>query len=555
MKLASNLSRHLSNRTTIVLVLIVVVGSLLRGLNIESNPVSLYGDELTIAYDSYSVLKTGYDQTGQFLPLTFRMGSGRPPGYVYGSIPFIALFGPTALGVRTLSLLSGIGTIVLTFLIGRKLFSAKIGLVAAGLVAVSPWAISISRGGFEATFALFLTLLGAVFYLYAAKTPWFYIASAICWGVTLHTYPTYKLVLPIFILVLIWFLGGLPKAKIERRWFLGGVVVLALFCLLVIQQTLSGGSEERFLSLNVFSEMETKKALTQKIISDRTRSHLPDFLIGYIHNRPVEYIQIIFNSYMQNFSPEYLLMGGDKNPRHNMVSLGAFYIIDLFLIIFGWVSLIKRKLTKILIFLVAWILISPLATTFLLQTHFLRSAFIIVPCLLISALGLVYLWDILEQVKGKWIVKSFLFLLFFVQFVFLLNNLFFLSPYKFSSFWAEPAKLAVLRAEEQKQLFDYVIISTRIDNVEFAYPVYSQIDPRIVQQANKQQVSLNNYSFKKFDNVYIGSVPDTLIETFLRDLNGRVLYIGSRYEQPYLQNYILVNGKDGQIAFIEKNNQ
>lgn len=549
MKLTFDTKKYTFRKTLIFLVLIIFLGFLIRVVNIQSN--SLYGDELTMVYDIYSILKTGHDQTGEFLPLTFKMGAGRPAGYIYASVPFVYIFGPTALGVRMLSLLSGVGIIFLAFLIGRKIFSSRIGLITAALVALSPWSISISGGGFEATFALFLALLGVTFYLYSEKTNWFYIAAAVCWGITLHTYPTYKLVLPLFILLLVWFLGGFPRNRKKLGWFSSGGVVLVLFCLLVVFQTLSRGSEERFLSLNVFSEQETRTYLAQKINNDRLNNQLPNSLSVLFHNRPVEYIQVLFNSYIQNFSPEYLFIRGDKNPRHNMAAMGAFYIIDLFFVIAGLIYLIKRKLNKVLGFLIGWLLVSPLATSFLIQTHFLRSAFMIVPFLLIVSLGIVYLWDLLKGMTGGRIIKFGLIVLFVVQFFFLVNNLLFLSPYKFSGFWAEPAYLAAMRAINQKESFDYVIISTRIDNIEYAYPVYNNIDPVTIQRANREKVNLNGYSFKKFDNVYIGSIPDTLIENFMDNLNGKILYIGARWEQPYLQNYTLVTGKDHQVAYIE----
>src|SRR3990172_9832234 len=86
-----------------VLLFILLIGFAIRAYRI--NEVPLYGDELTMVYDSYSILKTGMDATGQSFPLTFSMGSGRPGRFIYFSLPFVALFGPTALGVRSLSLL------------------------------------------------------------------------------------------------------------------------------------------------------------------------------------------------------------------------------------------------------------------------------------------------------------------------------------------------------------------------------------------------------------------------------------------------------------------
>src|SRR3989344_3598027 len=103
-------------KTKLILGAIIFVGLILRVIFINTSPPSLYGDELTIALDANSILKTGRDQLGNFLPLTFPMGAGRPAGYVYFSIPFVALFGPTALGVRALSILSGAGIILLVYL-------------------------------------------------------------------------------------------------------------------------------------------------------------------------------------------------------------------------------------------------------------------------------------------------------------------------------------------------------------------------------------------------------------------------------------------------------
>src|SRR4051812_49148080 len=92
-----------------LMVILLLIAFFLRADDINNNPRGLYGDELTITLDSYSILHTAHDSTGAFLPLTFRMGAGRPGGYVYGSTAFIALFGPGPLGVRSLSILSGLG--------------------------------------------------------------------------------------------------------------------------------------------------------------------------------------------------------------------------------------------------------------------------------------------------------------------------------------------------------------------------------------------------------------------------------------------------------------
>ena len=65
-----------------ILILILILALFLRIINIQNSPPALYGDELTIALDANSLLYTAKDQLGNFLPLTFAMGAGRPAGYV-----------------------------------------------------------------------------------------------------------------------------------------------------------------------------------------------------------------------------------------------------------------------------------------------------------------------------------------------------------------------------------------------------------------------------------------------------------------------------------------
>ena len=165
----------MARKSILMLFGIVILGLLLRIYRITTLP--MYGDELTIALDTYSIMKTGMDSTGTKLPVTFQMGSGRPGGYIYASVPFVYLFGPTEWGVRSLSLLSSVGIIILMYFLGKKFFNDNVGLIAGFITSISLWDIYLARGGFEAHFALFLALFGTVLYLYGKYIPW-----AISWG-------------------------------------------------------------------------------------------------------------------------------------------------------------------------------------------------------------------------------------------------------------------------------------------------------------------------------------------------------------------------------------
>jgi len=415
-----------------------------------------------MVYDSYSVLKTGMDQTGEFLPLTFKMGAGRPAGYVYASIPFVAAFGPSVWGVRGLSILSGMGIIILMYFFGKKLFSESIGLTASFLTSISLWDIYLSRAGFEAHFALFLAFFGVVLFLYQK-----YIPAAVFWGLAVFTYPTFKLTIPLLIIVLMQYLGFMKTLK--NKSFLISIIILAIFAGFAVNETFKGVSEERFLRLNVLSDLNLKEDITQSINEQRKLSTLPKSVKTLIYNKPLRYTRILFENYVENLSPSFLYLRGDRNPRHNPGEWGMMYLVDIPLLFIGLYFLMKLK-KKELVFLCVWILIVPLATMLLGQTHALRNNLMLPPLILISAFALLNLPKL---------ISTFAIFVMGTQLVFVLMTIYFFAPHKFGSFWSLDAKIASVAAVGQSK-DKTVVLSTKIDDIEYAYPVYAKIDPKLV---------------------------------------------------------------------------
>ena len=67
-----------------------------------------------------------------------------------------------------------------------------------------------------------------------------------------------------------------------------------------------------------------------------------------------------------------------------------------------------------------------------------------------------------------------------IQLVFVSVAVYFLAPNKFADFWSTSAKAVSLKAIENKDNYKTIILSTKIDNIEYAYPVYAKIDPSLV---------------------------------------------------------------------------
>lgn len=533
--------------TKFILGAIIIVGLLLRVVFINSSPPALYGDELTIALDAYSLSKTAHDQLGNLLPLTFPMGAGRPAGYVYFSVPFVALFGPTALGVRALSILSGVGIILLIYLLVKKLLSKKIALLAAGILALNPWDISLSRGGFEAHFALFLALAGTYFFINAKEKSIFYILSALSFGLALHTYPTYKISLLLFLPLLVWFIGARNVlTDIKKKYFLVGLITFIFLAIVAASQTFIAGSETRFLNINVFSNQQIKDKLEQKINYERTASRFSNSISKYFHNKPIEYTKIIIENYLQNFSADFLVLHGDRNPRHNMATMGQLYFAEVILILIGLLSF-WQKTKRIISFLLFWITIGPIPTAIIDLPHALRSAFMLPPFIILSALGLYTLFNS----KNK-IFLAIISLFFLIQTIFFFQKLYFLAPYAYSNFWAYPAKIASMVALNNKDKYDYIFLSDKIDSLEFAYPTYARVDPKVIISQNKSKIYIGAYQFKQFDNVYLGHIPEGEVDSFIDTLDKKVLYIGSPNDKNSIKDYESIKSIDESIGLIIK---
>lgn len=537
--------------TKLILISILVFACFVRVINIDNNPTAMYGDELTMVYDVYSISKTGFDQTGQFLPLTFKMGDNRPVGYGYFSLPFVVIFGPSSFAIRALSIISGVGIVWVIFLLGKKLFSKEVGFVAAGITAVSPWDIALSRGGFETHFALFLSLLGIYFFLQATQKPKFYILSAGMFALSMHTYSTFKLTAPLIILLLIWFVGFKKISANFKQHILTTVVAVLLLGIavgLIGVQAVVLNSESRFTNLNVFSQHDLKNNIIAAINNDINTSSLPPGAARVFHNKPLEYMDILIKLYLRNFSIDFLFLDGDLNPRHNMALMGQLYLVEIITIFLGIIFLFKEKLTKIFVLLLLWIGLAAIPATLLMQTHALRSSLMLPPLVLLSAVGFLYLFQ--SQNLGMRILKFLVIIVFILQCLAFIERSFFVSPNQFSRFWSYPARLASEKAISGSKQFDYVILSDKIDNTEFAYPVYAKVDPNLVLSQNKQQVMLNGYKFRNYGNVYIGALPDTQIKYFMSNLNGTALFIGNIDEAKNIDGYELLNGKDGEKAII-----
>ncbi|MCH7641197.1 hypothetical protein IID22_03300 [Patescibacteria group bacterium] len=159
-----------------ILILILAIAAFLRLWRLSEVPVSLYIDEVDVGYQAYSILQTGKDYYGNSWPIHFHsLVEWRTPFYIYAAVPTVSLFGISPLGVRLPAVIFGVLSVIGMYLLVKELCrfagnkssvkADKIALVAALVMAVSPWHIQYSRIAFDGPALIPLLVFGLYFFL------------------------------------------------------------------------------------------------------------------------------------------------------------------------------------------------------------------------------------------------------------------------------------------------------------------------------------------------------------------------------------------------------
>ena len=169
----------------------------------DTIPPALFGDEVDVGYQAYSLWETGRDLTGRFMPFYLKsLSEFRTPLYIYSAVPFVAIFGLTEWGVRLPAVFWGLISLSGIFLLTRKLFHEKVALIAMFLAAISPWHLQYSRASFEVTMLLSFIIFGVYFFILGLARNRFYIFSAILLISGIYIYSTAVVFVPLLLLLL-----------------------------------------------------------------------------------------------------------------------------------------------------------------------------------------------------------------------------------------------------------------------------------------------------------------------------------------------------------------
>lgn len=537
--------------TLLLLSTVIIIAAFIRLYQIGGVPASPDWDEAALGYNAYSVLLTGRDEYGKFLPIVLQsFDDYKPALYAYLVIPFISIFDLSVISVRLPSVLFGVLGIIAVFFIVRELFQNglqiskvrikkdHLSLLTAFLVAISPWHIQFSRVGFEANVGLSFNLFALLFFLKALKNKYLLPFSFFFGAVNVYVYQSEKVYTPLLFLIMIavfWkeFIK-IPKKWIGISFFVGLLVVIPMLIFILTNPH----ALARAKGVSVFSD--TEKLLTSntaKINRDHANN---DYLGLFLDNRRVEYVRTFTLGYLSHFQPNWLFYKGDVS-RHHAPYMGPLYLWTLPFVLIGLYLLFFSDIPKrIKWFLLLWILIVPLPASITIDVPHAVRAINFIPLFdLLTALGLIFMVSKVNRATLPFRLAIFVCLagIIALNTLYYLNQYFVQLNYYDSKDWQYGWKEAVSYVDQNRNKFDQIVISNKspLDQSYVFFLFYLKYDPARYQKEGgtksggfaKDHTAFGDLVFRPIDwnrdrfmknTLFLGQIDD------LPDNRGMVIY-------------------------------
>jgi len=391
-------------KSKIILLIIIALAFFLRFYRLNDYP-ALNADEAAIGYNAYSLIQTGRDEHGNPWPIHFQSFNDFKPGlYFYLVIPFVKALGLNEWAVRIPGALLGVGTVLVIYFLVKEIFKDRsLALVSAFFLAVSPWHLHFSRGGWEVNTATFLITLGVWLFIRGLRNSRYFIGSVLSFALSLYAYHAARIVVPLLGIGLVAVYFKSLKNNLKPVLVAGVMGLLVLFPL--ARDFTRGAVVSRAAGVGLFADPGPLAR-----INEQRGEHLNFQALGakILHNKGVNYGLAFVQNWAEHFWGEFLFISGDDIQRNKVPETGQMYLLGFLFVIAGLVFIVKRPKgwTPILI----WLVVAPAAAALTFQSpHALRAQNMVIPLTIVSAYGLVSLLDFLRRIIKRKVVLNIIF--------------------------------------------------------------------------------------------------------------------------------------------------
>lgn len=475
-------SKYSVMKTKIILISIIILGFIMRFWQIESAPPGINRDEAAIGYTAYSISQTGRDEYGIHYPISIKsFGDWKLPLYIYLDIIPVKWSNLSELSVRFPSIFFGTLTILMVYLLSKQIFkdnysSVKLSLLAAFLLAVSPWHIHFSRVASEANISVFLISTGLFLFFRGFQSNIFLLLSSFVFSLSLYTYHSSHIFLPLLSLILIFILY---KKKKELKKIFIFLLPFFIFGSIIFANTYNTADKTKISGLSYLSDASS---IYNKIVLPRfDHPSYSSITAGIFHNKVLFMAEKVIQGYIRGFSPEFLFIQGGGNNQHNIPDFGNLMLWEAPFIAIGIYYLFhKRYRWRYL--LLYWLLISPVAASITKDApHSARMLAILPLPHILSAIGLFELVQAVTRTNLKRLVVFILSVMFILNFSMFMDRYFIHFPKIRETFWGGGYRELVKKMASQSDNYREIIMDRPNYSPYIYYLFYNQVDPGYFQ--------------------------------------------------------------------------
>lgn len=535
--------------TRLLLILILLLAALLRIPYLGELPLGLTIDEAGQGYSAYSILKTGKDEWGDFLPLNPRgFGDYKPPLFMYLLVPSIAVFGLSEFSVRLPSAIAGILTVWIIYFLAKNLLQSKnLGLTASFFMAIAPWHVYSSRLGWESNTGLMFFCLGIWLFLKSIKIKRWIIFSIAGFGLSALSYHSFKLISPLMFIVMLAIFW--KQIKLDRKIMtLSGIAGL-IFVIILGYGFIFSGASRRVQDQTILKE-ENLAQLREAQFDDR----LPQPLNRVLNNKYAFFTSKMTDNYIGYFSFPFLFGPHRSNGSVlNFPTQGLLYIWQLPIILLGIFYLIKN-FTNSSKLIFAWFFIAPIPASITWDyMHAGRSQAIFPILTIISVVGLNYLLQLVKNARYKlWVIYA-ISVLITVSLILRIDNYFFHTFNKPHGGLVQGYDEIVKYTQETRGKYNKIIFTKSNSEPQAFIAFYTKWNPSDFQKQSKEWKSFEEKGFRYLDmtDYNLGKYEFKKVD-LSRDRNEQnALIIGTEEEiLPFINPAFTVKDATGKTVFI-----
>lgn len=197
-------------RTLLLVAAVTVAAAGLYGTRLGDAPAYLMHDEVQFALQAQSIASSGRDLSGRLLPVFFtepEFPAGRDPALIYVTAALLTAVPLSESSARLPTALIGVVSIVLAFLISRRLFDSDwLALVSAVFLALTPAHFIRSRLVLSPQYAIPIVLAWLLMLvLFSERATLSRLSAAAAWlGLGVYTYLASVVMMPVYLAMTLW---------------------------------------------------------------------------------------------------------------------------------------------------------------------------------------------------------------------------------------------------------------------------------------------------------------------------------------------------------------